>query len=63
MKVYPTKFEAYDEATKDALFQVEAFDEACATVKIDTVVNVESWDEISSEIRKCLVAMELDGAP
>ena len=62
MKVYPTKFEAYEGAECcDSLFRVEAFDEGAATVHIDTVVNVESWDEIAIEVRKCLVAMELEG--
>ena len=57
LKVYPTKFEAYE--TGDAIFQVEAFDESAATVKIDTVLNVEKWDEIAPLIRKCLMDMEL----
>ena len=62
MKVYPTKFEAYSEPDCiDSMFKVEAFDEGAATVSIDTVVNVESWDEIAVEVRKCLVAMELEG--
>ena len=57
LKVYPTRFEAYEAG--DAVFQVEAFDESAATVKIDTVLNVEKWDEIAPLIRQCLVDMEL----
>jgi hypothetical protein len=60
IKVYPTKFEAYDDETKDSLFTVEAFDECVATVKVETTVNVELWDKISHEIRDCLIAMELE---
>ena len=57
IKVYPTKFEAYDGA--DSIFNIEAMDEAAATVKIPTCVNVAMWDEIAPKIRECLVAMEL----
>ena len=59
MKIYPTKFEAYDEAL-NSMFRVESFDECSATVTIETVVNVASWDEISAGIRDCLVQMQLE---
>ncbi len=62
MKVYPTKFEAYEEPDCcDSLFSVEAFDEVSAAVKMDTVVTVASWDEIAVEVRKCLVRWNLRG--
>ena len=57
IKVYPTKFEAYDMDMQ--IFRVEAFDEAAANVYIDTVVDVSTWDEIAPLIRKCLVDMEI----
>ena len=56
---YATRFEAIDEDTKDLLFIVEMFDENAADVNIKTVVTVESWDELSSKIRECLVKMGL----
>lgn len=59
MTIYPTRFEAYDDG-RDPAFSVEAFDECCATVKIDTVVTVASWEEISAGIRDCLVQMRLE---
>lgn len=59
MKVFPTKFEAYKDG--DCVFTVTAFDEGSAEVKIETVVNASSWDEIACEIKKCLLAMELEG--
>ena len=58
MKMYPVKFECTDEVS--LLFTVEAFDEACATVEIKTVVNAVSWDEISAKVREALVLMELE---
>jgi hypothetical protein len=58
MRVYPVKFEAYDESNEPA-FKVEGFDESCATVTVSYPVNVESWDEISADIRQCLVDMRL----
>ena len=57
IKVYPTKFEAYDMDMQ--IFRVEAFDESAANVYIDTVVDVAIWDEIAPLIRKCLVDMEI----
>ena len=57
MKVYPTKFEAYDVDMQ--IFRVEAFDADTANVYIDTLMTVELWDEIAPLIRKCLVDMEL----
>lgn len=57
MKIYPTKFEAYDIDMQ--IFRVEAIDESAANVYIDTVVDVSTWDEIAPLIRKCLVDMEL----
>lgn len=58
--VIPVKFEAYDDMN-DGVFQVEAFDEAAATVTISTVVTVALWDEIAPLIRQCLLDMKLEG--
>jgi len=58
ISVYPTKFEAFDE-TNELLFIVEMFDECSATVEIKTVLNTESWNEISSRIGDCLGSMGL----
>jgi len=59
IEAFPTKFEIYDDA-KNALATIEARDECCAEVKIDTWVNPQSWQEISAKILECLVAMRLE---
>lgn len=55
MKSYPVKFECYDES--GGVFKLEAFDEVCANLTIDTVISKDSWPEISQEIQKCLDQM------
>lgn len=57
--MYPVRFECTDE-TDALVFSVEAFDEATATVKIETLVTVGSWDEIAAKVREALVLMELE---
>lgn len=59
IEVYPVKFEAYDPEFKTGVFSIEAMDECCATVKIDTPVCDRSWPEISDKILECLVALRL----
>lgn len=56
---YPTNYEAIDTETQDSLFKVEMFDEYVANVDVVTCVTVESWNEISEEIKQCLIAMNL----
>lgn len=58
MKIYPVKFEAYDDID-DPAFKVENEDGNVATVTISTAVTVESWDEMSAAIRQCLIDMKL----
>lgn len=58
IKISPVAFEAYDESL--LMFKVEAFDEATASVKIDTLLDISMWDEISPLIRQCLVDMQLE---
>ena len=55
--VYPARFDGYDNDTNQRLFTVEIFDECTATVKIDTLVDVESWEEIAKEVAKCIAQM------
>lgn len=59
IKVYPVKFEAYDDASESLLFSIEAFDGYTATVTISSLVDIETWDEVSAKIRGCLVQMRL----
>lgn len=59
MNMYPVRFECIDE-TNALVFSVEAFDEATATVKIETVVTVGSWDEIAAKVREALALMNLE---
>lgn len=58
MDIFPVKFGAYEGS--ELVFTVESFDESCATVNIATIVCQKSWPEISAEIMKCLVAMNLE---
>jgi len=58
LKVYPVKFEAYQDG--EQLFTVEAFDSSTATVSVDSLMTVELWDEVAAKVRECIVAMELD---
>lgn len=60
LKVYPVHFECVDLDVKQDMFSVKAFDECCATVKIDCVLTLELWDEIAPLIRECLVKLELE---
>lgn len=59
MKVFPVKYEAYDEYD-GLVFKVEMFDENLAEVTLNTAVTGESWKKISKEVLKCLIAMKLD---
>lgn len=58
MKIYPVKFEAYDDI-EELAFKVENVDGHCADVTISTSVTVELWDEMSAAIRQCLIDMKL----
>jgi len=58
INVYPTRFEAY-EGVDTQMFRVEAIDEHAATVTIDTVVDLNTWDEIAPLIRQCLFDMSM----
>jgi hypothetical protein len=55
----PVKFEGSDSETGDLLFTVECFDEYSAAIEIKTVVDVALWAEMSKEISKALIEMEL----
>jgi hypothetical protein len=57
IKMYPVKIEAYSEID-DPVFQVEAFDEVCSTLKIDSVVDALSWPDISAAILRALIYIE-----
>ena len=62
MNVYPVTFEAIENEygdQGDLVFKVEAQDSGCATVSIETSVDVAKWDEISAKVRECLVQMKL----
>jgi len=58
MNVYPTMFEATDEAS-DLLFTVVLFDEVTAKVNIKTVVDLSTWNKIAAEVAVCLEQMKL----
>ena len=57
--VYPVKFEAYDDTTKDLVFVVEAVDEAAASVTIKGCIDVAAWDGLAPKIRAALAALRL----
>ena len=59
-QVYPTQFYALE--GEKMIFKVEAFNCCAASVKIESLVTVELWDEISPQIRECLVQMKLGDA-
>lgn len=58
MKATPTEFECMDNG--DPVFKVSMFDAHSAEVKISSLVNHETWPEISAEIQKCLDSMEFE---
>lgn len=58
MKVYPVKFEAYDEID-DPLFKVENTDGICADITISGPMTLDLWDKVSVAIRQCLIDMKL----
>jgi hypothetical protein len=59
LECIPVKFEGSDSETGELVFTVEAFDQYAATVEIKGMVDVALWGEISSEVAKALVGMEL----
>jgi hypothetical protein len=60
LKMVPVEFECYETDMEELVFKVKAFDQSSANVEIETVVNVESWDEMAPLIRAALVAMKLE---
>jgi len=56
MKIIPTKFEVIDEANV-LIAKIEMFDEFCANVEINSVVDHKSWPEVSNAIFECLGKM------
>jgi len=57
---YPTHFECVNDA-KQMLFTVDMWGEKSAKVAIPTAVTLAQWDVIAPRIRKCLLAMRLEG--
>ena len=58
LKVFPVHYEGYmDEMSDVCVFTVKCFDEVCSEIEIKSPLNVEAWDSVSTEIRKCLVAI------
>lgn len=55
--LYPTRFECVETDMAELIFIVKQFNGESATVKIKTLVDVASWDEISPLIRETLVQM------
>lgn len=60
IKVFPVRFEAYDDIGEGA-FKVEAFDDSCATIEIQTPVTLESWLELVPLVTKCIEDLKLVG--
>jgi hypothetical protein len=56
LKIYPVKIQCYDEEMDEVMFNVETFDAECCTVEIKTVVDADSWPELSELILKSLIA-------
>ena len=59
IKVYPVKFEAYDDM-QEPVFKLECMDEFAATLTVDTVISKESWPEISAAVQLALNQMFAD---
>lgn len=56
MTLYPAKFEVFDPDTGQLLCTIASCD-VCAEIKMDTIVTVQSWDELSPLIRKAIEAV------
>jgi len=61
IEVFPVKFEGYDTTLETPLlvFTIEGFDEGSATIKMETVVTLEAWDELSKAVNQALIDMKL----
>lgn len=58
MKAYITEMELYDEIFPETrLAKLTLTDGDCVHVAMDNYHTVESWQELSAEIEKCLVKM------
>jgi len=59
IELFPTRFEAYDPATKDLLFTMEAFDEGAATLNMVGCLTPRNIDEVLEQIRTAFDALKL----
>lgn len=62
LKQFPVKIEIYDDLDSPVA-TIEAFDECAANVKFSDsfLTNSSGWTNVSLEIHKALVSMELEG--
>jgi len=59
IELFPTRFEAYDPATKDLLFTIEAFDEGAATLNMVGCLTPRNIDEVLEQMRTAFDALKL----
>jgi hypothetical protein len=57
IELYPVKIEAYEDG--EPMFKLEAFDEHCATLTVDTLVSHGNIDELFAAIKDGLKLMRL----
>jgi len=60
IKTYNTSIQGEDN-TGEILFELFLFDECSATLKIDTIVNSASLDELFDAIREGVKMLDLEG--
>jgi hypothetical protein len=54
--LFPTTIECYDDI-EEPCFKLEAIDEFCASIEIETAVSKDSWPELSKAIQDSLNMM------
>lgn len=59
--VYPVRIEAYDNTDRSLQFSLEAADECCATLKMETIIAPgEAMEELFQAIREGLSLLNLE---
>lgn len=59
--IYPVVVEGYFAENTTCAFRIKTFDEGACEVEIKTLVNSDSWEDISKAIKTALVMMEKGG--
>jgi hypothetical protein len=60
IKIYPEKLTAYDMEIKEMLFTVEAIDECCVKITINTPVGKGDIDDLLVALKQAVDMMELE---